>query len=77
MGPAIVITIGFLFLLDQMRGEYFSFSNTWPVILLVIGLIQLACAIASSEGHISGSNPPAAPGTMPPPPQNSLPGQGR
>src|SRR5262249_58595263 len=79
MGPAAVITVGVLFLLDQMRGDFFSFSNTWPIILLVIGAVQLAAALSSSEGHIFGSVPPA-PGTMPPPPpppQNPFPGQGQ
>src|SRR5215475_1381956 len=78
MGPAVVITIGVLFLLDQMRGEFFSFSNTWPVILLVIGGVQLGAALSSSEGHVYGAASPA-PGTMPPPPpppsQSSFPGQ--
>ena len=40
MGPAILITVGLLFLLDQMRGGYFSFSNTFPVILIVIGVMS-------------------------------------
>lgn len=71
MGPAVIITVGVLFLLDQMRGGYFSFSNTWPVILLVIGAINLVCALASTEGHISGSVPPVSPVAPP----NQLPGQ--
>jgi cell wall-active antibiotic response 4TMS protein YvqF len=78
MGPAIIITVGVLFLLDQMRGGYFSFNNTWPVILLVIGAIQLMCALSPTEGHIgNGYVPPTSPGAMPPAPPNSLPGQGR
>lgn len=78
MGPAIIITIGLLFLLDQIRAGYFSFSNTWPVILLVIGAILLAAALSSGEGHIgNGSVSPATPGAVPPPPQNPLPGQGQ
>jgi hypothetical protein len=75
MGPAIIITIGLLFLFDQMRGGYFSFSNTWPVILLVIGAINLASSLASADGHNSGSIPPVAP--VGPPNQFSGPGQGR
>jgi|SRR5215469_7098022 len=71
MGPAVVITVGVLFLLDQMRGEFFSFSNTWPVILLVIGAVQLASALSSSEGHNLGSVPPSGPGALPPPPPPS------
>ena len=76
MGPAILITIGLLFLLSELRGGYFDFGNTWPVILLVIGVISLASALAPMEGHIYGSPPPpAARGTMPSPPQNPIPGQ--
>jgi hypothetical protein len=80
MGPAILITIGLLFLLSELRGGYFDFGNTWPVILVVIGLISLVSALAPTEGHLSGPLPPAPPGTpgsMPPPPQNPFPGQGR
>ena len=76
MGPAIIVTIGVLFLLDQMRGGYLSFGNTFPVILIVIGVISLASALAPTEGHISGPLPPAPPGT-PPPPQNPYSGQGQ
>src|SRR3989440_511259 len=35
MGPAVIITVGVLFLLDQMRSGHFSFGNTYPVILIV------------------------------------------
>lgn len=79
MGPAIIITVGVLFLLDQMSGGNFSFSNTYPVILIVIGVISLAAAASSKEGHISGPVPPPAPvtpGAVPPAPQNQIPGQG-
>ena len=80
MGPAIVITVGVLFLLDQMRGDFFSFSNTWPIILLAVGAVQLASALSSTEGHLSGPVAPAPPGTIPPPPpqspQNPYPGHG-
>ena len=81
LGPAILISIGVLFLLDQMRGGYFSFGNTFPVILIVIGLVSLASALAPMDGHISGSYPPAPPPGMPGAsqnaPQNPLPGQGQ
>jgi len=77
LGPAVVITVGVLFLLDQMRGGYASFSNTWPVILVVIGTILLAGAVSSSEGHIDGTLPPPGPGSVPPSPQNPFPGQGQ
>ena len=61
MGPAIIITIGVLFLLDQMRGSTFDFSNTYPVILIVIGAVSLAAALAPTEGHVASSNAPAIP----------------
>ncbi len=79
MGPAIIITVGVLFLLDQMRGGNFSFGNTYPVILIVIGVISLAAAASSTEGHVSGPVPPAvpgAPGSVPTVPQKQFPGQG-
>jgi hypothetical protein len=78
MGPAILITIGLLFLLSELRGGYFDFGNTWPVILVVIGAISLASALAPVDGHTSGPlppAPPAAPGGMPPSAQNPFPGQ--
>lgn len=60
MGPTIVITVGVLFLLAQLRGGFFEFWRTWPVILIVIGLINLATAFASTEGHLDAP-PPVAP----------------
>lgn len=66
MGPTIIVTIGVLFLLQQMRGGFFDFGNTYPVILIVIGLISLASALASSEGHVSAA--PPAPPLVPPAP---------
>lgn len=73
MGPAVVITVGVLFLLDQMRGGYLSFGNTFPVILIVIGAISLASNLTPADGHISGSVPPAPPGAASP--QNPYAGQ--
>jgi hypothetical protein len=81
MGPAIITTIGVLFLLAQLQGGYLSFGHTWPVILLVIGLIKLASAIAPRNGHISdsspGPNPPPAPSPQAPPPSSPYQGQGQ
>ncbi|MGB9466197.1 MAG: hypothetical protein WBR10_13895 [Candidatus Acidiferrum sp.] len=85
MGPVVVVTIGVLFLLAEMRGGYFDFGNTYPVIIIVIGLISLASALASSEGHVSSAPPappvmPSAPG-VPPSPTSQAPtsyaGQGQ
>lgn len=76
MGPAIITTIGVLFLLNSLRGGYLSFGHTWPVILLVIGLIKLASALAPKEGHI-GDAPASAPPAAPPPVPPAAPYQGQ
>jgi hypothetical protein len=80
MGPAAIIAVGVLFLLDQLRGGIFSFWNTCPVILIVLGIISLAAAAAPTEGHVSGPVPytaARAPGSLPTAPQNQVPGQGQ
>jgi hypothetical protein len=53
MGPAVLITIGVLFLLGQVRSDLGFFEKTWPILLLVIGAVKLAEALASPEGHVS------------------------
>jgi hypothetical protein len=50
MGPAMMITIGVLFLLQTL--EVVSFHYTWPVILIVIGGVQVLAHSASAEGHV-------------------------
>jgi len=81
MGPAILITIGVLFLLSETRGGYLDFSNTYPVILIVIGAVSLASALSSSEGHGSSSGMPMSPGRGPtqqaPGSSSIAPGQGQ
>jgi hypothetical protein len=62
-----------------MRGGNFSFGNTYPVILIVIGVISLAAAASLTEGHVSEPVPPAVPGgpgSVPTVPQKQFPGQG-
>jgi hypothetical protein len=63
MGPAVIITVGVLFLLEQTRSG-FSFGQTWPVILVVIGIISLASAMAPMDGHVTSV--PSAPAVPPP-----------
>lgn len=82
MGPAILITLGLLFLLHQVQGGRFDFGNTWPVLLMVIGLLLLASSVAPRDGHIEAP-PPVAPQAPPPaapppnvPPQAPYSGQG-
>jgi hypothetical protein len=79
MGPAVIVTIGVLFLLHEVRGDAFDFSNTWPFILIVIGAILLGSSMAPMDGHIDSTTalPPTVPPSSPGPAQNSLPGQGQ
>jgi hypothetical protein len=73
MGPAILVTLGVLFLLENT--SHIGFHKTWPAILLVIGVVKLLQSNASSEGHITPL-PPVVPGfpspgvsqNVPPPP---------
>jgi Domain of unknown function (DUF5668)/B-box zinc finger len=65
MGPAILVTIGVLLLLDTTT--HIDFGKTWPAILLVIGVIKLMQGNASWSGHI-GPLPPGTPPGVPPPP---------
>src|SRR5437879_5963392 len=77
MGPAILVTLGIMFLLNNLgvaRGGTFV-----AVLLIVIGGIKLLQSSASTEGHRqpyfyaqgAPGNPPSA--TPPPAPQNEAP----
>jgi hypothetical protein len=54
-GPILLITIGILFALHQAGG--LSINRTWPLIIIVIGLMKL----------LERSTGPAAPSYPPPP----------
>jgi hypothetical protein len=76
MGPAILVTLGVLFLLDS--AGRIGFDRTWPAILLVIGVVKLVQSNASSEGHIvrmAPGFPPTPPPSAPPPESPSSPEQ--
>lgn len=60
MGPAMLVTLGVLFLLDSVSN--IEFHKTWPAILLVIGVVKLLQSNASSAGHVG----PLPPDAMPP-----------
>lgn len=72
-GPAVLITIGVLSLLENMHGP--QWDRTWPVILLVIGVVKLlersghlgAPSSNTSAGYPpTDTSPPPPPGTPPP-----------
>ena len=57
MGPAVLITLGLLFLLAN-NPEY-PFERTWPILLIVIGAIKVAgYAMPGREHRNSGQYPP-------------------
>ncbi len=62
MGPAILITLGVLFLLNETW--VIRLDDSWPALLIVIGLFMYLGRSASTEGHIepsstSGGTPPS------------------
>jgi hypothetical protein len=59
MGPAMITTVGILFLLSELRVA--NFGRTWPIILLVIGAVKLL------QGSVVGAGPsnPSGPGVGP------------
>lgn len=67
MGPAVMVTIGFLLLFETLGRV--GFGRTWPILLLVVGGVKLFQNSASTDGHVPPSPPapPAAP-TPPSPP---------
>ena len=76
--PAILVTVGFLFLLSA--ATRFDLNRTWPVVVLVIGVVMLLRSNASWQGHVQvgdGSAPPPPPATgnateTPQPPANEV-----
>ncbi len=54
MGPAVLITLGVLFLLAQLSSTYWlDFDRTWPALLIVIGLMLFLRHSAPIDGHVA------------------------
>jgi hypothetical protein len=80
MGPAVLITLGVLFLVDQLgHAHWMEFGSTWPALLIVIGLIMFLQHNASVEGHVPRDYPgfvqPGRPGQPMPPGAQGYPPQ--
>jgi hypothetical protein len=52
MAPAILVTVGVLFLVQEFGPWQVSFDHTWPLIMIVIGAVILARRNGSANGHI-------------------------
>jgi len=68
-GPVILITLGVLFMLSEFHVA--RFHNTWPVLLIIIGLMKVLGGNADMTGHVNVNAPappvaPGAPGQQPP-----------
>lgn len=50
VGPIMVITVGVLFLFVQY--SRYSFFDLWPILLIVLGVLLVAQALAPKQGHI-------------------------
>jgi hypothetical protein len=62
MGPAVLVTLGTLFLFEQL--DVIPFHRTWPLLLVVIGLVKVLQGNASTVGHVDAQLPsgPGIPG---------------
>lgn len=77
MGPIILITLGVLFSLDYIWGMW-DFWRTWPILLVVIGIVKLVERMAWEDhayqppnyppNFTPGGPRPWAPPPPPPPP---------
>lgn len=57
-GPIIMITVGVLFALDSFTP--LRFHQTWPAILVVVGLLGLAGGVGRRSRSHAANPPPAA-----------------
>lgn len=65
MGPAVLVTLGVLFLLGNTYS--YGFERTWPILLIVIGAIKVVRYVVPDEGHFNpGQYPPPYAGQYPP-----------
>jgi hypothetical protein len=67
-GPITLITVGVLFALNNFTA--YSFDKTWPVLLIVFGLLSLA------KRGLEPVPPPPPPAQPYPPPAYAYPAQG-
>jgi Domain of unknown function (DUF5668) len=84
MGPVVLITLGVLFLLSEFT--HWRFHQTWPILLIAIGLVKVLGSSAETGSHVPPPLPERlrggfAPGTYqapapPPSPQNPQAPQG-
>ena len=62
IGPTVLVTLGVLFLIDQYTT--YGIERTWPIILIVIGIVKVLQWNAPTTGHVEVSQ--LGPGSAPP-----------
>jgi hypothetical protein len=58
-GPAMLMTVGVLWLLSDMGS--LDWGHSWPIILIVLGLVKILQGNASRSGHAELPNSPVGP----------------
>jgi len=80
-GPIMLITFGGLWLLSTMDRPNMGFGHTWPVILLVLGILKLVQRTGPNGGSSASGvvlpPPPGPPAPPAPPAAPSAPGEVR
>ena len=64
MAPAVLVTLGILFTLSEFGVA--NFDRTWPLLLIVIGLVKVFQGNAPTDGHMNADAPAIMPGGAPP-----------
>lgn len=64
MGPAMMVTVGLLMLLDNVSDV--GFHRSWPLFLIVAGLVKVYQSHASDAGHVEAIPPAVPPAPQPP-----------
>lgn len=79
MGPAVIMAVGVMWLLDEMGRT--DWGHSWPILLIVIGVIKIIQNNASTNGHVDylpksyppgGPTPPQSPVTPAAPPSSEV-----
>ena len=71
-GPVVLITLGILFAIDQIQG--ITFRRTWPVLLVVFGVMKLIERLLAPPPPAYYPPTPGAPAPWTPPPPPPPPG---